>query len=168
MTDKIRIAYVGSFRYVNIIKDLISSIAGIDKFILNFYGDGSKSILEIIKNNAHAFDNIFYHGTFINPDGLEKIYSENNLNFVVYDNNLDNEKVAMPNKFYESGYFNIPIVCSKDTYVGEKVFQLKMGWVIDSTKQSIDYFFDNLSLDEIIKCHNRIKLLNKSLFEIKN
>ena len=64
---------------------------------------------------------------FKNPDDMEKIYSENNLNFVVYDNTLDNEKVAMPNKFYESGFFNIPIVCAENTYVGKKSFGSKHG-----------------------------------------
>jgi hypothetical protein len=120
---------------------------------------------EIIRKNINSHDNIFYHGAFKNPDDLEKVYSENNLNFVAYDNKLDNEKVAMPNKFYESGYFNVPIICSKDTFVGERVLQLNIGWVIDPTKEGINCFLKNLSLNEIIQCHQRIKLLNKAIFE---
>src|SRR5690606_38015998 len=105
-----------------------------------------------------------YHGPFKNPDDLEKIYGENNLNFVVYDNTLENEKVAMPNKFYESGFFNIPIVCATKTYVGQRVLEQGLGWTIDTDFKSISNFLNTISIEELKECHRHIKKLDKSHF----
>ena len=163
--DRIRIAYIGTYRYKTIIEALINVVSETDNIVLNFYGDGIYEALELIKSSTRSYNNVFYHGKFKNPDDLERIYAANNLNFVAYDNKLENEKVAMPNKFYESGYFNIPIVCSTNTYVGERVKELDMGWVIEPTKSGIDYFIKNLHINDIINCHQRIKNLNKEIFE---
>ena len=135
-----------------------------EKIILNFYGDGHKSIVKTMKESAQKYKNISFHGAFKNPDDLEKIYAENNLNFVVYNNFLDNEKVAMPNKFYESGFFNIPIVCAENTYVGKRVLEQNMGWTIGINYEDISSFFRKLKIEDIIKQHNEIKQLDKSFF----
>ncbi|WP_150452387.1 glycosyltransferase family protein [Arenibacter lacus] len=164
-SDTLRIAYIGAFRYTDIIENLIKVVGQKKDAVLNFYGDGSFYIVQIIKKNAMLHQNIHYHGAFKNPDDLQKIYSENNINFVVYDNRLDNEKVAMPNKFYESGYFNIPIVCADNTYVGKRVLELDMGWTTGITTKELSTFFNNLSITEIIKCHKNITKLNKELFQ---
>ncbi|MEO6850811.1 MAG: hypothetical protein ABI166_09270, partial [Mucilaginibacter sp.] len=84
---------------------------------------------------------------------------------VAYDNKLDNERVAMPNKFYESGFFNVPIVCAQNTFVGQKVIEMKMGWVIEPEEMAIEKFINELNIADIIACHERIKGMDKSLFE---
>ena len=164
-SDGLRVAYIGAFRYNSIIQNLIESVSKRKDIILNFYGDGSSSIIEFVKKNSHCHKNINFHGAFKNPDDLEKIYSENNLNFVVYDNSLENEKVAMPNKYYESGYFNIPIVAAKNTYVGKRVLEQNMGWTIGIGKNDIASFLDEITMEEIVNCHENIKGLDKTLFE---
>lgn len=169
LKDKVRIAYIGAFRYEKIIKILLkvcSKYPG--NVILNFYGNGPKEIVSEINTASKVCPTIRFNGPFKNPEDLEDIYSQNNINFVAYDNNSDNEKVAMPNKFYESGYFNIPIVCSKDTYVGQRVLSLGMGWEINPTEDEIEQFIRNIKIDEIDKIHNNIKKLNKEKFESKN
>lgn len=164
-SDCLRIAYIGAFRYNNIIENLIKVVSQKKNIILNFYGDGSSSVVETIKTSAKMHENIYFHGAFKNPDDLQKIYSENNLNFVVYDNTLDNEKVAMPNKYYESGFFNIPIVCAENTYVGKRVLELNMGWTTGITTKDLLAFLDGLSISEILKCHNHISKIDKELFQ---
>ncbi|MEO0572683.1 MAG: hypothetical protein AAF039_13335 [Bacteroidota bacterium] len=163
-SDKICIAYIGAFRYAEIIEHLLKTVANNKELQLNFYGDGNQQIVEIIKKNVANFENITYNGAFKNPDDLEGIYGENNLNFVVYDNSLENEKVAMPNKFYESGFFNIPILCATKTYVGERVLEKHMGWTVDSKFETISGFLNSLTLNEIFERHQRIKGLDKALF----
>jgi hypothetical protein len=163
--DQIRVAYIGAFRYSEIIENLLVTAKANHNLILNFYGDGFKDIVDNMKKSASEHDNIFYHGAFKNPDDLEKIYSDNNLNFVVYKNTLENEKVAMPNKFYESGFFNIPIVCAENTYVGRRVLEVDMGWTIGIDYQSISNFLNNLRIEDILKCHLNIKKLDKAQFE---
>lgn len=162
--DKIRIVYVGAFRYTNIIKNLINSVVSRQNFILSFYGDGDVEIKKFIFKSSEKHSNIFYHGPFKNPDDLGEIYENANINFVAYDNTLDNEKVAMPNKFYESGFFNIPIVGSENTYLGRKILELDMGWSISPTKKGINLFLDAISINQIIEKSENIKKLNKDLF----
>lgn len=166
ISNKIRIAYIGAFRYEDIINTLIEICKEFkNKIILNFYGDGAKIIIDQVKNAAEIHENIHYFGAFKNPDDLEKIYGENNVNFVAYNNKSQNERVAMPNKFYESGYFNIPIVASNYTYLGKRVAELNMGWIIDPNKEGITRFIENLSIQEIIEKHIIIKGINKRVFE---
>jgi succinoglycan biosynthesis protein ExoL len=162
--DTIRIAYIGAFRYTNIIENLLKTVINNDKLILNFYGDGFSEIVTLVKDSAAKYSNISFNGAFKNPDDLERIYQENNLNFVVYNNLLENERVAMPNKYYESGYMNIPILCATNTYVGKRAVDLGMGWMVDIDQISIANFFENLKMTDLEECHQRIKLLDKDLF----
>ncbi|SHN06865.1 hypothetical protein SAMN04488057_10629 [Cyclobacterium lianum] len=163
-SDVVRVAYVGAFRYTDIIKILINYFKNNPEKELRFYGDGYEDVVNFIKKHSEKYPNIYFFGPFKNPDHLEKIYSQNNINFVAYDNSLDNEKVAMPNKFYESGFFNIPIVVSKGTYVAQRVQEVKLGWCIEPNDEGIKMFFDSLSVSHLLKAHEQIKLLDKKQF----
>lgn len=163
--DRVRIAYIGAFRYEAIMNYLIDIVSQNKNIDLRFYGDGPVEIVNSVKTAATTNSNIYYSGAFKNPEDLEPIYADNNINFVAYDNTLGNEKVLMPNKYYESGYFNIPIVGSTNTFVGEKIKEMNMGWVIDSDKKGIETFINSITIQEIEMCHNKIKTLDKSNFE---
>ncbi|MCL6266228.1 hypothetical protein [Flagellimonas myxillae] len=162
--DKVRIAYIGAFRYAKIIEHLISSVNNNPNLVLNFYGATHGKLIETINQATASNPNISYHGPFKNPDDLERIYGENNLNFVVYNNASENEQVAMPNKFYESGFFNIPIVCATKTYVGERVLKQNMGWTIDTDYDSISNFLNELDVQKLRGYHENIKRLDKGYF----
>lgn len=162
--DKIRIAYIGAFRYTEIIERLIQVVFKNNDLVLNFYGGTHDGLIEKIEGATKANANIYYHGPFKNPDDLEKIYGENNLNFVVYNNTQENEQVAMPNKFYESGFFNVPIVCATGTYVGERVLEQGMGWTIDIDYDSISEFLNSMTIRELETYHQKIKELDKGQF----
>nr|WP_299381568.1 hypothetical protein [Allomuricauda sp.] len=162
--DKVRIAYIGAFRYAKIIERLIASVNNNPNLILNFYGATHGKLIDKINEAVESNENIKYHGPFKNPDDLEKIYSENNLNFVVYNNTSENERVAMPNKFYESGFFNVPIVCATKTYVGKRVLEQNMGWTIDIDYESISGFLNGLDIGKLKEYSENIKKLDKRHF----
>lgn len=164
-TDCIRISHIGALRYTDIINNLICVAKKNKKLIINFYGDGESEVLNSIKTSALENENIFFHGAFKNPDDLEGMYQQNNLNFVVYDNRFENERIAMPNKFYESGFFNIPIVAAKETYVGQRVLDQNMGWTCGISLEEISEFLNGLEINDIIQTHEHIKTLDKSMFE---
>ena len=168
LTDRIRIAYVGAFRYNDIIKDLIEIVISDRSITLNFHGDGYPETLSMIKRASNENSNIFFHGAFKNPDDLQGIYSENNLNFVVYQNTLENEQVAMPNKYYESGFFNVPIVCASNTYVGRRSVENGIGWMVDTDQDSMSKFLKNLKVEDLLQKHKHIKKLPKDMFAILN
>jgi hypothetical protein len=163
-TNLISIAYVGALRYPSIVKNVIKIISENNNILLHFYGDGGIEVNKLLENASQKYNNIFFYGKFKNPDDLENIYINCNINFVCYDNNLENELVALPNKYYESGFFNIPIVCSTKTSLSKKVLGNRMGWAINPDFDGLKSFFDNITLDEIIDKHNNIKKLDKNLF----
>ncbi|WP_162031269.1 glycosyltransferase family protein [Chryseobacterium potabilaquae] len=160
----ISIAYVGALRYKNILENVLNIISERNYIELNFYGEGSEEVNNLVKDYASRYDNIQFHGKFRNPDDLERIYKGTNINFVCYDNTLENERVALPNKYYESGFFNIPIVCSKNTFLSTLVEKNNMGWSIDIDYDSLKCFFDNLTVTDLKKKHDNIKLLDKKIF----
>lgn len=162
--DCISVAYIGAFRYEKIIENLLSVIKTMPQIQLNFYGDGYATIVSTMKSHAAQYPNINFHGAFKNPDDLQSIYQDNNLNFVVYNNLQENERVAMPNKYYESGFFNIPILCATNTYVGKRALELHMGYTCDIDNKSIKDFFETLTIEKLVTTHNHIKTLNKHLF----
>lgn len=162
--NRISIGYIGAFRYFNIVKDIIKVVSENQNIDLNFYGDGPNEIKDFIKEKQNQFKNIKYHGSFKNPDDLTHIYNVCNLNFVCYDNKLENELVAMPNKYYESGFFNIPIVCSTKTFLSEKVLENNLGWAINPDYEGLKLFLDSLTIKDIIEKHNEIQKIDKKLF----
>lgn len=168
ISDRLRIAYIGAFRYPSIILNLLKIVKQNPDIVLNIYGDGLQDIVREMKEYATACPNINFHGPFKNPDDLQDIYSENNLNFVVYDNVLLNERVAMPNKYYESGFFNMPIVCATNTYVGDRAKSQGMGWTINTDMRSMEEFLTSVSMEDLRNKHEKIKELDKSLFQYQN
>jgi hypothetical protein len=162
--DAIRIAYIGAFRYAPIIENLLETVKNNKNLYLNFYGDGFAEIVTLMKESAKKYPNVSFNGAFKNPDDLQRIYEENNINFVVYDNTLENERVAMPNKYYESGFMNVPIICATNTYVGQRAVDLGMGWMIDIDQASIQLFFDTLTIQDLLDTQTKIKTLDKELF----
>lgn len=162
--DKLRVAYIGAFRYAGIIDALLNVVSDNKNIELNFYGDGNSGIVDRMKNSASIYNNINYNGPFKNPDDLGRIYANNNLNFVVYDNSLENEQVAMPNKYYESGFFNIPIVCATNTYVGQRVVENGMGWITGTNEEEIAGFLNSIKINDLEHYHDKIKKLDKAQF----
>lgn len=162
--DRISIGYIGAFRYLDIIKDIVNIVSEKQDIDLSFYGDGPNEIKDFINEKKYHFKNIKYNGSFKNPDDLINIYRVCNLNFVCYDNKLENELVAMPNKYYESGFFNIPIVCSSNTFLSEKVLENNMGWAINPDYEGLKTFIESITIEDIIEKHNEIQKLDKKLF----
>lgn len=150
---RIKFGFVGYYRYPNTVLKLAKQVGlKADKFEFHFYGIGPQPILEEIKKLSITYNNIFEHGPFKNPDDLPTIYSNIDIVACNYDAQGMNERIAEPNKLYESIYFNKPLVVSAGTFLGKKVDRLDCGYVIDSYKETeIDTFLNNLSKKELFE-----------------
>src|SRR5690606_6294601 len=106
---------------------------------------------EILKNTDWTqFKNIYFHGKFQSPKDLDKIYSAIDINIVCYDTQSENVKIAEPNKFYESIYFNKPIVVSRDTFLEKRVKALNTGFsILANENAEISRFIKNLKTEEL-------------------
>ena len=135
------IGLVGFLRYRIPITRLLNFVSNNPKLVsLKVFGDGPyKQLIQ-----EHVSDSIMFYGSFKNPDELPKIYSEIDLNYVVYDNRFLNVRLAIPNKLYESAFFQVPLICSPDTYLGQLAEEWGIGGTIRTDTQ--DHFDHDLRM----------------------
>ena len=130
----IKVGLIGLLRYKRPIERIMNfAKKNPEKIELICYGDGPLKQF-IIENSCGS---ITYNGSFKNPEELNKIYSEIDLNYVVYDNNFHNVNLAIPNKLYESAYFGVPIICAKSTYLAEVIEEWDIGGEISTENQML-------------------------------
>ena len=148
---RIRIGVVGLLRYPRTLLPLVEAVAQRStRYELHVYGDGP--LRSAVEEEAGQFENIYYHGPFRNPDDLAAIYSYIDLNYVVYDNNEPNVRLALPNKLYESTFFAVPIIVAERTALADRVRAMATGFIISPNERDfVGKFLDGLSRPAIIK-----------------
>lgn len=154
-------SYVGAFRYPNTVFRFAKVIGEhFPKHFFHFYGDSSLTNLVIAY--AKKYENIKYFGPFESPNDLASIYENIDIIVACYDTSNLNERIAEPNKFYESLYFKKPIIVSKNTFLSKKVKKSNSGFVINAeNNQSIINFIDSLNpkkISNIISSINKIDI----------
>ncbi len=143
--QQIIFSYIGSFRYPDTVFRFAKVIGKYyPQHSFHFYGD---SILTSeVKKMARTYPNIKYFGSFKNPYDLKNIYEKVNIVVACYDTKSINERIAEPNKLFESLFFNKPIVVSKGTFLAKQVVEnYKCGFEISATTdENIKSFIDSL------------------------
>lgn len=131
--EKIRIGLIGFFRYYRQIEFIVEFVkSNSDHFTLECFGAGP--CLELIqKENCES---IRYHGEFRSPNDLDSIYSQIDLNYICYEPKDENVKIALPNKYYESVFYNTPIICSASTALQIEVEKNKVGIAIQFIEEN--------------------------------
>ena len=148
--DSLRFGYVGSIKYDSIFRfaDTIGNYY--PNYHFDFYGSATEDIQVKIDDVVSKYENVNSHGVYKNPEDLESIYSSIDIVIACYDVNSENERIAEPNKLYESLYFCKPIIVSEGIYLARRVKELDCGFSIDaSTVESIHIFIDGLSSKEL-------------------
>ena len=122
--DNFTIGWIGSIRYKSQMKNLIflSEKCKIHLFIAG-YEDGSNEIQNICVKRK----NITWFGPYSYDKDIVSLYEKCDVIYAVYDANLINERIALPNKLYEAIICELPIIVSKGTYLSEIVNELKIG-----------------------------------------
>jgi len=78
-------------------------------------------------------DFIEYYGKYDYDLEIAKLYGKIDCVFSVYDADMNNVKVALPNKLYEAIYCEIPIIVAKGTYLAELVEEMGVGIAVSHT-----------------------------------
>lgn len=150
--NHIRFAFVGAIRY----KETILRFAKIvGKYFpqheFHFWGDSV--FVDDFQNETKCYSNVYFHGPFRNPYDLSTIYTEIDIILAAYETGSLNERIAEPNKLYESVYFCKPIIVSQNSFLEKQVIKLKCGYVLNaySDKEIVDFIngLDEPSLREI-------------------
>lgn len=153
--DQLTIGYVGIFRYKPHLFRFIDKVNNHSKIKMNFYG--YSNFLSELKHYIKDIPNINYHGKY-KTEELQDIYQKIDVSYCVYKKGM-NEKIAEPNKYYESLFFKTPIVCQQDTLVAKKVKKLNTGFVLDvSSETEISRFIDGLDYQHL---EEKISSINK-------
>lgn len=147
----LRFGFIGLIRYPKTIFKFATIIATkYPQHEFHFFGGLSSGLK--IPVGLDSSQNIYFHGPFANPDDLEKIYSQIDINIACYDTSsvkyAINVKVAEPNKLYESIFFNVPLIVSSDTYVGKRVTAMGVGATLEcDEEEKITDFINSLSFE---------------------
>ena len=122
-SEKLRIGLIGLLRFKRPIEYLLKAVIESSNLQVVCYGDGPYR--HLVENRGNP--KIEYYGPFSNPDELERVYKGVDVNFVVYDTRIQNVRVAIPNKLYESIFFTTPILAAEGTQLGEEVSAKGLG-----------------------------------------
>lgn len=147
--EHLKIGFVGGFRFksiMNVATYICKNKPSIEFHLFGVIDDKYADEYKSISN----FPNFYYHGSFITPTDLPRIYSQIDLVLSTYDIEFENVRYAEPNKIYEAIYFRTPIIVSSGTFLGDKVNRLGIGYIIDPLcDESIRDFIDGLTLNSI-------------------
>ncbi len=140
--ELLKIGFIGTLRYEDILKNLIDVVEKNDKFELHFYGDGSSK--EALVLYSKDKEGIYFHGRYDYRD-IANIYQQVDYVWAAYPNKLHNVKYAVSNKFYETQIFKKPIIVSKGTKISEYVQEKNTGYSVDAySKEKIKELLEKI------------------------
>lgn len=128
--DVIWIGYFGLIRCRQswkVIKELVSQGQG--RF--RVYMRGILMGLDDLAKEIHQTEYVDFHGPYIAPDDLPKIYGQVDLVWVAHYHGKSNTQWARANRFYESCYFQRPMITQQGTQDGQVAEQWGLGQSID-------------------------------------
>lgn len=176
--EPIRITFIGYVRFFENDKKLIDALGNDDRFIVQFFGEGSQVLESYAKEKKYS--NIICKGRF-DPSQTQDLLKEadiiNNL-YGIGDIALD---TALSIKLYYAVHLNIPILVFKGTYMEEISQRYGIGYAIDEHEISkigdgiFEWYYKLEKEDiknkckkfecEIDKSHKElVKLMDKNLF----
>lgn len=127
-----KIGYIGIIRYMNPLKNLVAAIEKLSnnerRYTALFAGGGNAAE---IQKHVRSPDLFNFIGRFEYTSEVAKLHKDIDLIYAVYDRFDRNCQIAMPTKFYEALITRIPIMVSKDTYVGDLVEEMGIGIAVD-------------------------------------
>ncbi|MFX4237796.1 glycosyltransferase [Aliarcobacter butzleri] len=136
---------------------LFETIKNDARFEVHIYGKGTYQ--KLVEEYASKYENIKYFGEYNFFQDSAKIYASLDILYMPYDttNGSLNNKIALPNKLYEAIYFQVPIITSSGTYLGELVEEYGIGETIKccDEKELLD-ILNNIDSKKIIDSFNKL------------
>lgn len=158
--DKISVGFVGSPRFKAVYNFVKVFCTNYPNYEMHLFGE---PLLDGIEELRGKYKNAFFHGTFTSPQDLPSIYSSIDLVLSTYDAEVENVRFAEPNKIYESMFFEVPIIVSKNTFLASKVDRLGIGYAINAVDDNeIVSFVNSITEDSLKEKINNIKKIDKN------
>ena len=142
------IGIVGLLLQLDVYERLFEAVKNDSRYEVHIYGMGKYA--EKITAYARQIENVKYCGPYKFFNDASKIYSSIDILYMPYSkiNKSMNNRLALPNKLYEAMYYKVPIITSKNTYLGSRVIDLSIGLQtnyqnLEDLKCSLEMIFNN-------------------------
>ncbi|WP_143565195.1 MULTISPECIES: glycosyltransferase family 4 protein [unclassified Sporosarcina] len=165
--EPIRVCFLGYVRFFENDKKLLKALANDNRFIIQFFGEGSKYLEEFAtKENINNVEFIPRFNLEETSKLLEKADVINNL-YGFNDIALD---TAVSIKYYYSLFLHIPILVYKGTYMEKLIDKSTTGYAVnedlDNLADKFYKWYHNLNFEDFSNACNRemkeVKECNKS------
>ena len=145
LEQPIVLSFIGSVRFIEQQKKLISLFKNDKRFQLKFIGRGSEQLTEFC--SQEAINNVTLIGRFERAQ-LPEFYMETDMAINVYGNHDPYLDYALSNKLYSAAIMGMPILVSPDTYMAEISEQYGFGCCVDlvdsSTPDKVFKFYQSI------------------------
>ncbi len=126
--DPLTVGFIGGVRYKKQIKNLLFVAQRLDiNVLIAGFESGENEIEKICENMS----NVEWYGKFDFKTQAAGLYGKCDIIYSVYDADMANVRVALPNKLYESIYCELPILVAKNTFLAELVEKWGVGMAVD-------------------------------------
>lgn len=130
-----RIGFIGVLRYYDCLVALVDAVRELcsegKSIVVRFAGGGDKAAeLRAYCRDDPTFE---FTGPFAYSKSIQRLYTDLDLIYSVYDARQTNVRYAMPNKFYEAYITRIPIMVAAGTYLEERVLAAGIGIGVPAT-----------------------------------
>lgn len=128
--DVIRVSYWGLIRQVDVNKKLIAALGNDPRFELHYYGrmqEDGRCMEEYSK--LQGYRNVFFHGSYM-PNERYDFAVHTDVIHNVYDTGYTTGN-AMGNKYYDGLIFRLPQICTKGSYMAERIEREGVGLSVD-------------------------------------
>jgi succinoglycan biosynthesis protein ExoL len=164
------IGFIGAVRYKTQMKMLIDASEDNNLNVM-FAGAG---LDDEIENICIGKKRINYYGEYDYNSEIANLYSKVDCIFSVYDADLFNVRIALPNKLYESIYCELPIIVARGTYLADLVEKMGVGVAVSHTdKKDLEQVLKRLSTDDVYynkfveACRSQKKNINVEIYNEK-
>ena len=137
------VGYLGSVRYK---QQMIHLIDAAEKTGIHLLIAGYEDQPKIIEPLCKGKPNIKWIGRFDFNTQAAELYGECDVMYSVYNADMHNVRVALPNKLYEAVYCEMPLIVAKNTYLAQVVEDWGVGIAVDHN-----------SVDELVEAINELR-----------
>lgn len=139
--QNVHVGYVGSIRYYDENKAMISQFAGKPNYHMDYYGTLTQGYdLPGFCKEINA-DNVTFFGRYDNND-KKKIYRSIDVIHSAYGTQGLETTTLIPHRLYDAALYKCPIIVSKGTYLAEVVEKYQMGFAVDVFNDSVSEMLD--------------------------
>ena len=145
------LSFIGSVRFIDKLKKLITLFKNDPRFNLQFIGRGSEQLTEFCVQEK--VNNVTLIGRF-EITQLSGFYMETDIAINVYGNRTPYLDYALSNKLYSAASMGMPILVSPDTYMAEIAEKRGFGYSIDLedplVPDKVFEFYQNINRDDML------------------